>query len=77
MTNYYINRKLSLATSVATPLVYFLYYYANGLADFAVTNFSLMVIITCLITVGQFVIDSLLEWAESMNFSAIPLLRWL
>lgn len=68
MTNYYINRKLSLATSVATPLVYFLYYYANGLADFAVTNFSLMVIITCLITVGQFVIDSLLEWAEINEF---------
>ena len=68
ITNYYINRKLSLATSMATPLVYFLYYYANGLADFAVTNFRLMVIITCLITVGQFVIDSLLEWAEINEF---------
>lgn len=57
-----------LTDIVATPLLYFLYYYANGLADFAVTNFSLMLVITCLITVGHFVIDSLLEWAGINEF---------
>ena len=61
MTNYYINRKLSLATSVATPFLYFLYYYANGLSDFAIANFHLIVTITCIITAGHFVLDMLLE----------------